>query len=91
VWSQHGARAKPHGKEWQLLMKKAGFEPKPALRTSLPVVRRGSKVSTTRYLHTCPVCQMQQIARRRFRAWRCRACVDAGLAGDLVVHRMAVR
>lgn len=91
VRSLHGPRAKPHGKEWQLLMKKAGFKPKPALRTTLPVVRRDSNVSTKHYLHTCPVCQMQQIARKPVRAWRCRACVNAGLAGDLVVHRMAVR
>lgn len=91
VRSLHGAQTKPHGKEWQSLMRQAGLKPKPALRTSLPVVARVPNVSTTRYVHTCPVCQMQVTARKPNRAWKCRACVDAGLEGDLVVHRKEAR
>lgn len=91
VRSLHGAQAKPHGREWQALMRQAGIEPRPALRTSLPVGERVPNVSTTRYVHTCPVCQLQKIARKPVRGWRCRTCVDAGLEGDLVVHRMVAR
>lgn len=91
VWSLHGAQTRPHGKEWQSLMRKAGLEPKPALRTTLPLGARVPNVFTTRYVHTCPVCQMQIAARKPNRAWKCRACVDAGLDGDLVIHRKVAR
>lgn len=87
VRSLHGGQAKPHGKEWQSLMRQAGLEPKPAFRKSLPVGARVPNVCTARYVHTCPVCQMQRSARKPNRAWRCRTCVHAGLKGDLIVRR----
>lgn len=91
VRALHGARTKPHGKEWQSLMRRAGLEPKSALRTSLPLGARVPNVFAMRYVHTCPVCQMKMTAKKPNRAWKCRACVDAGLEGDLVVHRKVAR
>jgi predicted SprT family Zn-dependent metalloprotease len=91
VRSLHGAQAKPHGKEWQSLMRQAGLEPKSVLRVSLSASARVPTVFTERYVHTCPVCQIQITARKPNRAWKCRACVGAGLEGDLVIHRKVAR
>ena len=43
------------------------------------------------YIHRCPVCQAEQIARRAVRRWRCAACVEAGLDGELEIWRRPLR
>lgn len=82
----HGRMARPHGAEWRDLVSRAGFEPKVRLAwgASPPAAPRYK----TRYLHRCPVCQMQRTARRPVPAWRCRACVEAGLEGRLAIERV---
>lgn len=86
----HGARIRPHGAEWKRLMRAAGYEPK----TRLPLPpgapeppRNGRKRPRFVYLHRCPVCQRYRVARRLMRRWRCAACVDSGLDGELLVTR----
>jgi hypothetical protein len=43
------------------------------------------------YDHWCPVCQSSRQARRPVKAWRCAACVTAGLDGTLEITRRARR
>ena len=40
-----------------------------------------------RYLHSCTVCDFHRTARRPMHAWRCAACVAAGLSGELQITR----
>ncbi len=39
--------------------------------------------------HQCPVCRLRRLARRPVPQWRCAACREAGLEGELVVTRIA--
>jgi hypothetical protein len=43
------------------------------------------------YDHWCPVCQSSRQARRPVKAWRCAACVAAGLDGKLEITRRTRR
>jgi predicted SprT family Zn-dependent metalloprotease len=43
------------------------------------------------YDHWCPVCQSSRQARRPVKAWKCAACVAAGLEGSLEITRRARR
>ena len=47
--------------------------------------------SAIAYDHWCPVCQSSRQARRPVKAWRCAACVAAGLDGRLEITRRARR
>lgn len=84
----HGSRVRPHGPEWKALMSAAGFEPRVRLPHTelerLPPRSRGARIL---WEHRCPVCQMQRLAGRPVRQWRCAACRDAGLEGALVISR----
>jgi predicted SprT family Zn-dependent metalloprotease len=90
-----GPTPAPHGPEWQELMARAGYpqaraahwrchsdagqspqpkqQPKPKPQPSIT------------YDHWCPVCQSSRQARRPVKAWRCAACVAAGLDGTLEI------
>jgi hypothetical protein len=82
--------ARPHGPEWRKLMAQAG---KPGARATRwcrsykpePTKPRLRNSRTTTYDHWCPVCQASRPARRPVRAWRCAACVAAGLEGRLEI------
>jgi len=103
VRARHRGYRRPHGPEWAALMRAAGFSPRASLRIDLPAPRRDREVrdpSSTadarpragrRYLHRCPVCGMTRTARRPVPAWRCAACVVAGLDRRLVVERQECR
>lgn len=80
VRRRHGPKARPHGKEWQELVERAGF----LARTH---VERVVKEPPRRpvYRHRCPVCGASRSARRRMPGWRCAECVEAGLEGRLEV------
>lgn len=84
----HGSGVRPHGPEWKALMSAAGLEP----RVRLPAVDLGRLPARARrarvvWEHRCPVCQMQRLAGRPVRQWRCAACREAGLNGALVITR----
>lgn len=80
---------RPHGPEWRRLMALAGF---PNARVTRPraCMPRPPKQSHARYVHRDPVCQTTRTAKRPVPAWRCAACVAAGLEGRLVILRVAV-
>lgn len=91
---------RPHGAEWRRLMARAGSADARATRwcrrpghgaTNRPNPARSKVSESVRYDHWCPVCQASRTARRPVRAWRCAACVAAGLAGRLEITRRASR
>jgi len=88
VATQFGRTSRIHGDEWRLLVEIAGFEP----RTRIDVTNTSSISQNTwrpaRYEHRCAVCHMKRMSKRPVRAWRCKQCVDAGLAGQLEVRRI---
>lgn len=92
--------ARPHGPEWRQLMAQAGQpnaratswcrsqEPEATKPEQEPRTARRAGPSArtaTTYDHWCPVCQATRPARRPVRAWRCAACVAAGLEGRLEI------
>lgn len=87
VYERHGAVAKPHGEEWEEMMRLAGFEP----RVRIPVVVRNTtrEAASDRvvYLHRCPVCDLSRHAARPMHSWRCRTCVGTKSQGQLVIRR----
>ena len=96
-----GPSPAPHGPGWRELMAIAGYpqatgahwrchnnvghsleqkqQPKPRTQPA------------SAYDHWCPVCQSSRQARRPVKAWRCAACVAAGLDGRLEITRRARR
>ena len=87
VRRRHGRRARPHGPQWQALMRAAGFQPKVRMDVSGEVKARMRP--RTGFLHRCPRCDVQRATRRRMRHWRCAACVRAGRSGRLEITRLA--
>jgi predicted SprT family Zn-dependent metalloprotease len=88
----YGRRCQPHGPEWIELVRTAGFEPQrriPWPAPSSPTQRIATR--RRRYIHRCPVCQLQRTAWRPVRGWRCAACVAAGLPGGLEINSQPVR
>jgi SprT protein len=86
VWARHGLKAKPHGPEWQALMRQAGFEPRASL---IRCGHRAQRNAGTRFRHTCPVCHFSRTAKRRMTSWRCPECRTTGLEGGLRIERIA--
>lgn len=96
VHARHGFDAAPHGTEWKALMRAAHLSPTAQLLTRCfaRTRARGSAQGSDQtrrdgsgrmFEHRCPVCQMTRVARRPVRQWRCRACTEAGLSGDIVI------
>ena len=85
----YGARAKPHGPEWQSLLKLAGLEPRTAINAGDAIgLNEPSHRAGTLYQYHCPTCGMLHRARFRTSMLRCRGCVDAGRSGVLTVTRV---
>jgi predicted SprT family Zn-dependent metalloprotease len=91
----HRGRCLPHGDEWAQLVRVAGFPPRirvpfpggagargRAEQVRVPMARGANE---RRYIHTCPVCHMRRLAKRRVTRWRCAACVAIGLDGRLTI------
>jgi predicted SprT family Zn-dependent metalloprotease len=83
VYRLHGARARPHGREWQDLVSAVGFTPRVLARE--PAVPRVRRTRKRRYEHRCEVCQSVRYGGRPVPQWRCAECLAAGLAGTLTV------
>lgn len=82
----HGDSIKPHGEEWKKLVRLAGFEPS----IQLHVILESSTGKASRsYRHYCPVCHSQRIGRIRMTRWRCKACAESGLPGELQIEEIA--
>jgi len=90
VYELYGPRCKPHGVEWQEMMRMAGYEP----RVRIPVAVRSAEHPQGRsgkplYIHRCPVCRKARAAVRPMRRWRCQHCRRDGRSGRLVILRSA--
>lgn len=92
AFERHGRDIRPHGPEWAELVRAAGV---PA-RTKIPCdvelgsAENGRTGARLTYEHRCPVCQTVRYAKCPVRAWRCAACTEAGLSGELrIVSRPA--
>lgn len=88
VYRLFGVDAKPHGLEWQALVRAAGFDPSTSLVVQAPQRRPYPRRIRYAVLHACPVCHTTRHARRAVPRWRCAECVAAGLPGELVVSRI---
>lgn len=87
----HGPNAKPHGKEWQELVRRAGFEPRIRIQNaSAGNVMKKRRISPAIFEHRCHICQIVRVSRRPVLNWRCAACLDAGLEGAMVITRKAL-
>jgi len=82
---QHGDSIRPHGEQWQNLVRMAGYEPSIRIQVNGQTC---SGKSTGRYKHQCPVCHSQHIGRTRMTRWRCTECVANGLSGELEIEEL---
>jgi len=87
VYWLHGKDVRPHGLEWADLVCRAGYKPVTRLPTESPMASLPRRAAR-RYQHLCPVCQVVRIAGRPMPRWRCQACVEAGLPGELEIRRL---
>ena len=85
----YGRRVRPHGKEWAALVEAAERAGLTARTRGRGHIKASRRPVTTRYAHTCPVCQFRRIAKRRVTTWRCPDCRAAGLPGDLAIEKVA--
>lgn len=96
VHARHGQSVAPHGAEWRALMRMAKVSTGARL-TARCLVRHPESAGASdfppeaktmprpQYEHRCPVCQMTRVAKRPVSQWRCRACSEAGLEGQLLI------
>ena len=85
----HGRKVRPHGPEWKHLMISAGYASKARMDPNrLPPWLRTAMQPDVLYRHSCAVCGATRMAGRRVSRWRCRACRDAGLEGQLQIVRV---
>ncbi len=87
----------PHGPEWRALMARAGYPKAKGAHWRCHREATGGpqrehqpnpkNAQRTLYDHWCPVCQSSRVGRRAVKAWRCAACVAAGLDGRLEITR----
>ena len=96
-----GPTPAPHGAEWRRLMALAGYPQATGVHWPChsPAGQRPQQKQRPKpkpqpaitYDHWCPVCQSSRLARRPVKAWRCAACVAAGLDGTLEITRRTRR
>jgi len=91
VHTRLGRDSKPHGHEWQILMRSAGF----VARAHIPSDEIAGTVTPARraryeYEHTCTGCGATMLSRRTSYRWRCATCVAKGRDGYLDVTRRAL-
>jgi hypothetical protein len=90
----------PHGPEWRELMALAGYPEATGAhwrcqeaggRSTGPGGPAKPNSPPPLYDHWCPVCQSSRTGRRPVKAWRCAACVAAGLDGKLEITRRTIK
>jgi predicted SprT family Zn-dependent metalloprotease len=90
TWLLYGRHARAHGLEWKELMRLAGYDPRVRwAEAAVPDAVRERRRPATIYVHSCPVCRAEWIARRTSTAWRCATCRGAGRDGRLTVSKRA--
>jgi predicted SprT family Zn-dependent metalloprotease len=92
VWELHGDGARPHGREWKALMRRAGYPPSTRLTpppgVALPAPRPRRRRRRYLYDHRCERCGWSRTARAAVRRWRCPPCSAAGGEGKLAIWRL---
>ena len=79
----HGGSIRPHGREWQALVRAAGHEPCVQMEVELGI----TPVKQDKcYTHYCPVCHTRRTAKKQMKRWRCGECVANGLSGILEIE-----
>lgn len=79
-----GPEAKAHGPEWQALVRQAGYTPRRGYETDLEGAFDGP--TRVRYEHACSICRSVRVSSRPQPRWRCVACCEAGLSGELTIR-----
>ncbi|MEZ4416163.1 MAG: SprT family zinc-dependent metalloprotease [Gemmatimonadota bacterium] len=90
VHQLQGRGSPPHGPIWRELVEAAGYPARmraPATSTATAPSRPTGP--RPRYVHRCPVCHTERMARRPVPEWRCAECLAAGLDGRLEITRLA--
>ncbi|MDG2307100.1 MAG: SprT-like domain-containing protein [Candidatus Binatia bacterium] len=91
VFERYRRSVRPHGSEWAVLMRAAGYEPRTRVdpRDLGIVWSPPPRRPRARYIyeHRCRACGMNRRARRAVRQWRCARCHAAGLSGELEIRR----
>lgn len=88
VFSLHEKKVKPHGVEWQALMRMAGYEPRVSIDAKeIAGHKRRTTISKYIYTHYCPRCKIKFIAGRTDRRWRCESCSREKQPGVLLVSK----
>lgn len=82
---KYGGSPLPHGKEWQSLVRMAGYEPSVRMQIDSDFP---PKNHLKRFRHQCPVCHSVRVARVPMKRWRCSECVASGLSGELEVEEL---
>jgi predicted SprT family Zn-dependent metalloprotease len=82
---KYGESPLPHGKEWQSLVRQAGFEPSTRMYVSSGKPRR---LLIKRFRHKCLTCFTERIAKTRMNRWRCSGCVKNGMDGELMIEEV---
>jgi len=88
AYRKYGRHVKSHGREWQGLMRAAGYSPSTRLPSPGTPATAGERTKRGCFEHRCPVCQATRVARTSARRWKCLACVEDGLDGEMVVTRI---
>lgn len=83
VYHLPGGSIRPHGPEWQALVRAAGYEPLVRIDVDLGSTPLGQDKC---YTHRCPVCHTKRSAKKPMKRWRCSECVANGLSGELEIE-----
>jgi predicted SprT family Zn-dependent metalloprotease len=74
----HGANAKPHGPEWQELVRIAGYQPATKLGHQALTQKAPQKTAISRHRYRCRICQCDYFVRRKSSRLHCNLCYSAG-------------
>jgi len=92
VFIKYGTSVRPHGPEWQILMRVAGYKPNVRIKATFEMdSNRDSTSPKLYYRHFCPVCQTTRSSKRPQPRWRCAECVEAGLSGEMTIESYPVK
>jgi len=83
AYHMYGEFIRPHGPEWQALVRSAGFEPRVRIEADMDWP---SPPPVKCYTHRCPACHAVRVAKRPMPRWRCSKCVANGLTGFLEIE-----
>ena len=92
AWEMHGRAIRPHGREWQDLVSRAGYVPSTGLQPPKGCISKPKRRRRRRrrylYEHRCPSCDWRKMARAAVRRWRCPECIAVGREGELEIWRI---